>query len=176
METLELSLPNIEDKEIIMSYREEFIRNGESDIPGSGRLGNFESFENRYAAIQKNSKKETVEEGIIPTTVFLVKRIEDNQLVGMMDIRHYLNDYLLNRGGHIGASIRNSERRKGYSTKTLQLALNECKKIGIDKVRIGCYKSNTGSVKSILQNGGVLDDEVDEGNSNIVQRYWITVA
>lgn len=175
MENLKLSLPNTEDEEIIMNYREEFIKNGEADIPGSGRLGNFESFGNWYAKIQKNSKKETVEEGIIPTTVFLVKRIEDDQLVGMMDIRHYLNEYLLNRGGHIGASIRKSERRKGYSTKTLQLALKECKKIGINKVRIGCYKSNTGSVKSILQNGGMLDDEVDEGNGNIVQRYWITI-
>ena len=176
METLKLVLPNAEDKTIIMDYREEFIKNGESDIPGSGRLGYYDSFEDWYTAIQNNSRKETVEEGIIPTTVFLVNRIEDNRLVGMMDIRHYLNEYLLNRGGHIGASIRKSERRKGYSVNTLKLALQECKKIGIDKVRIGCYKANIGSVKSILQNGGVLDDEVDEGNGNIVQRYWITIA
>lgn len=89
-----------------------------------------------------------------------------------MNIRHYLNDKLFETGGHIGDGIRPSERRKGYATAMIGLALEECRKLGIDRVLICCDKDNIGSVKSIQRNGGVLENEVEE-NGNIVQRYWI---
>lgn len=89
-----------------------------------------------------------------------------------MNIRHYLNDKLFETGGHIGDGIRPSERRKGYATAMIGLALEECRKLGIDRVLICCDKDNIGSAKSIQRNGGVLENEVEE-NGNIVQRYWI---
>lgn len=89
-----------------------------------------------------------------------------------MNIRHYLNDKLFETGGHIGDGIRPSERRKGYVTAMIGLALEECRKLGIDRVLICCDKDNIGSAKSIQRNGGVLENEVEE-NGNIVQRYWI---
>lgn len=92
--------------------------------------------------------------------------------MGAVNIRHYLNDKLFETGGHIGDGIRPSERRKGYATAMIGLALEECRKLGIDRVLICCDKDNIGSVKSIQRNGGVLENEVEE-NGNIVQRYWI---
>ncbi len=93
-------------------------------------------------------------------------------MVGAVNIRHYLNEYLLKYGGHIGDGIRPSERRKGYVTKMISLALEECKKLGMDKVLLVCDKDNIGSVKSIINNGGVLENEVlKEGK--LIQRYWI---
>lgn len=89
-----------------------------------------------------------------------------------MNIRHYLNDKLFETGGHIGDGIRPSERRKGYATAMIGLALEECRKLGIDRVLICCDKDNIGSAKSIQRNGGVLENEVEE-NGNSVQRYWI---
>ena len=53
----------------------------------------------------------------------------DGRLIGMIDIRHRLNDYLLNFGGHIGYSIRKSERQQGYATEMLALSLLECVKL-----------------------------------------------
>lgn len=89
-----------------------------------------------------------------------------------MNIRHYLTDALLYTGGHIGDGVRPSERRKGYATAMIALALDECRKLGLDRVLMTCDKTNVGSAKSIIKNGGVLENEVlDDGV--LEQRYWI---
>ena len=68
--------------------------------------------------------------------------------------------------------MRPSERRKGYATEMIALALDECRKLEIEKVLMVCNKENTGSAKSIQNNGGVLENEINvEGET--VQRYWI---
>ncbi len=77
-----------------------------------------------------------------------------NIFVGAVNIRHVLNDALLRGSGHIGDGIRPSERRKGYATAMIALALEECKKLGIKKVLMTCDKNNIGSAKSIINNGG----------------------
>lgn len=112
-------------------------------------------------------------DGIVPDSVFFLLDIERNILLGAVDIRHYLNDYLLQFGGHIGDGIRPSERRKGYATEMIHLALIECKKLGIDRVLIICNKSNIGSAKSIIKNGGILENEFVDEDGEINQRYWI---
>ena len=95
-----------------------------------------------------------------------------NIFVGAVNIRHVLNDALFKAGGHIGDGIRPSERRKGYATAMIALALEECKKLGIKKVLMTCDKNNIGSAKSIISNGGVLENEIEE-DGHIEQRYWI---
>ena len=87
----------------------------------------------------------------------------------MIDIRHRLNDYLLNFGGHIDYSVRKSERQKGYATEMLALALIECMKLNIKRVLITCDKDNIASAKTIINNGGILE------GSGITQRYWINL-
>ena len=94
--------------------------------------------------------------------------------LGAVNIRHYLNEALLLNGGHIGDGIRPSERRKGYATQMIGLALGECRKHGIEKVLMVCDKENIGSAKSIMNNGGVLENEVVvDGVTE--QRYWISI-
>ena len=99
-----------------------------------------------------------------------------DRLLGAVNIRHYLNDSLLKEGGHIGDGIRPSERRKGYATEMIRLALVECKKLGIDKVLMTCDKDNIGSVKSIVKNGGVFENEFINSEGHIEQRYWISIG
>ena len=91
-----------------------------------------------------------------------------------MQIRHFLNEKLLNYGGHIGDSVRPSERRKGYATEQIRLALGKCKELGIDNVLMDCDKTNIGSAKAIQNNGGVLENEIYVENE-LVQRYWISL-
>lgn len=112
--------------------------------------------------------------GFVPDTTLFLLDEDRNRLLGATNIRHYLNEYLLATGGHIGDGIRPSERRKGYATELIRLSLIECKKLGIDKVLICCYKSNIGSAKSIIKNGGVLENEIPDGDE-ICQRYWVEV-
>ena len=112
-------------------------------------------------------------DGKVPDSVFFLLDIERNILLGAVNIRHYLNDYLSQFGGHIGDGIRPSERRKGYATEMIRLALIECKKLEIDKVLMVCDKSNIGSAKSIIKNGGILENEFVDEDGEINQRYWI---
>jgi predicted acetyltransferase len=173
MNRLKLVLPTPEYKEKIMDYKREFIENGDS-MDGTAGLKNAESFEAWYLAFCDNLKEETVREGLVPATTYMAVSNEDGRLIGMIDIRHRLNDYLSKFGGHIGYSIRKSERQQGYATEMLALALKECAKINIDKVLITCDKNNIGSAKTIVNNGGKLENEVPEGD-RITQRYWINI-
>lgn len=119
--------------------------------------------------------KEAID-GKVPDSVYFLLDEERNRLLGAVNIRHYLNDDLLREGGHIGDGIRPTERRKGYATKMISLALIECKKLGIQNVLMTCEKSNVGSAKSIIKNGGVLEDEFLNSDGEIEQRYWIRLS
>lgn len=114
-------------------------------------------------------------ENRVPDSVFFLLDIDRNRLLGAVNIRHYLSESLLKTGGHIGDGIRPSERRKGYATEMIRLALIECKKLGIEKVLMTCDKDNIGSQKSIINNGGILENEVVDEDGEIVQRYWIDI-
>lgn len=110
--------------------------------------------------------------GIVPETTYFCLDIDKNMFVGAITIRHYLREKLKYNGGHIGDGIRPSERRKGYGSAMIGFALDEAKKMGISKVLMCCDKKNIASAKSIMNNGGKLENEVDI-DGIIIQRYWI---
>ncbi|MEE1075686.1 MAG: GNAT family N-acetyltransferase [Acutalibacteraceae bacterium] len=116
------------------------------------------------------------EEGKVPDSVYFLLDVESDILLGAVNIRHRLNNHLLQFGGHIGDGVRPSERRKGYATEMIRLSLIECKKLGINRVLMVCYKTNVGSAKSIIKNGGVLENELVDDNGKTQQRYWIDVV
>ncbi len=118
-------------------------------------------------------KEETSEK--VPASVFFLLDEERNILLGAVNIRHYLNENLLKYAGHIGDGIRPSERGKGYGTKLIALALEECKKLGINKVLMVCNKENIASAKTIINNGGILENEILSEKGTIEQRYWINL-
>lgn len=94
MNRLKLVLPNVEHKEALMNYKKEFIENGDS-IDGSAGLAESKSFEEWYKAFNDNLNEETVRDGLVPATTYLALD-ESGKLIGMIDIRHRLNEYLLN--------------------------------------------------------------------------------
>ena len=173
MTRLRLILPTARYKDEIMSYRKEFIDNKES-MDGTSGLRDAKSFEEWHDAIIDNLKEETVKEGLVPATTYIAISTNDDRLIGMIDIRHRLNDYLLNFGGHIGYSVRKLDRQKGYATEMLALALKECKKMGMKEVLLTCDKDNLASAKTIISNGGILENEVKDEDT-ITQRYWINI-
>lgn len=113
------------------------------------------------------------EQNFVPSTLFFLVD-ENNRIYGALHIRHELNDYLLQYGGHIGYGIRPSERKKGYAAKMLSLSLPIVKEFGIKKALVACDKTNIASSKTIINNGGILENEVIE-DGEIVQRYWIDI-
>ncbi|MDD9150583.1 MULTISPECIES: GNAT family N-acetyltransferase [unclassified Sporolactobacillus] len=110
-------------------------------------------------------------QGWVPATLYFLTD-EKNRLYGALQLRHELNPFLSGFGGHIGYGIRPSERRKGYAAKMLALALDKARALHLKRVLLTCDKNNTGSAKTIINNGGVLENEVDH-SERTTQRYWI---
>ena len=107
-------------------------------------------------------------------------RQRDGMVVAIVNCRPSpLTDFLLQYGGSIGYSVRPSQRRKGYARETLRLTLDKCREAGEARVLITCDKDNIPSARTILANGGVLENEVSDepslGRSNVIQRYRITL-
>lgn len=173
-EELELVQPTNEYKEQVEEYLQEFLDNGEMEIAGDGGLDIIKDFDKWLEKIQNDMSVETMEKDRVPSTVYLTIRKSDKRIVGNLQIRHFLNEKLLNYVGHIGDSVRPSERKKGYATEQIRLALEKCKELGIGNVLMGCEKDNVGSAKSIQNNGGILEDERYVDNK-LVQRYWISL-
>ncbi len=63
----------------------------------------------------------------------------------MVNIRLALNDFMRKEGGHIGYSVRPTERRKHYATDMLTRALDVCRVIGIKEVLVSCGSDNVAS-------------------------------
>ena len=112
--------------------------------------------------------------GRVTTTTFFCIDEQRNRAVGAVNIRHFLNERLLRCGGHVGDGVRPTDRGQGIGTQMVGLALKECAKLGIDRVLMVCDKSNIASAKTIVRNGGVLENEIEEDGC-VEQRYWITL-
>ena len=103
-------------------------------------------------------------------------REDDNRIVGMIDIRLALNDFLKKYGGNIGYSIRPTERRKGYNKINLYLALKFCQENGLKEVLLDCEINNLGSANTILSLGGVLvKEDINEISNTIMKDFIINV-
>ena len=173
---MKLIEPTAEYCRQIQAYRQEFLDCGDS-MDGTSHLRRMEDPKKwvDYCCLSKDP--DNLSDGSVPATQFIFIREEDNKIVGMLQIRHFLNDYLKNYAGHIGYSVAPSERRKGYATQMLRIALPECQKLGIDKVLITCIDSNVGSRKTILANGGVYESTVYEPDEKVnLEKYWIDLS
>ena len=171
MDKIILVKPDLSYADEIIKYKEESL--AESPIiNGSAGLDRFSSIEIWFEELKKRSCEDTVPEGLVPSSTYLGVREKDNYIVGMIDIRHYLNEYLTQAGGHIGYGVRKTERNKGYAKQMLKLALEKCKELKIKKVLITCNEDNIASEKVILSANAKLEDirNVDGENK---KRFWI---
>lgn len=150
---------------------DEWIVAGETIVPYAIRKTDYHDFDRYLPSLEVGHDRD---ECLVPDSTFFCLDDERNIFVGAVNIRHWLNEGLLLNGGHIGDGVRPSERRKGIATKMIALALEECRKLGIDRVLMVCDRNNVGSAKSIINNGGVLENEV-EVDGVVEQRYWIEV-
>ncbi len=170
-----LTEPTIEYARQISEYRREFLEAGGS-MDGTGSLRRTEDPAAWIQHCEDCKDPDRVPQGLVTATQYLYVREEDRKIVGMIQIRHYFNDYLEKFGGHIGYSVAPSERRKGYASRMLRDVLPECRKLGLDRVLVTCDHDNEGSRKTILNNGGVYDGTVFEPDEKVhLERYWIEV-
>ncbi|HHV32466.1 MAG: GNAT family N-acetyltransferase [Ruminococcaceae bacterium] len=154
-------------------YIEEWRHSGEMIVPMSSDHQEL-TYTQYLNSLRAFEHEETCPKNFVPgTTWFYVN--DAGRILGAVNLRHRLNESLLNFGGHIGYGVRPSERRKGYACAMLALALEESKKLGLTRVLVTCDKKNIASARTIQKNGGVLENEVLE-DGRITQRYWIALA
>ncbi len=143
---------------------------GDNYTPYAIFKNDYKNFDNYLDNLEIKTKTDN----LVTDSVYFLFNITTNKMIGAVNIRHELNDFLLQYGGHIGDGIRPSERGKGYGNQIVALALNECKKLGLKKVLMTCDKDNIPSKKCIIKNGGILENEVSK-DGEIIERYWIDI-
>ena len=119
---------------------------------------------------------ENIEPYRVPETIYWL--VDDGEFIGRLELRHELNDHLLEVGGHIGYSIRPSRRQSGYGTLILDLALQKACEFGMEKVLLTCDPDNVASRKIIEKNGGEFENRIDvvrDGMEYHKLRFWIDV-
>lgn len=100
--------------------------------------------------------------------------VEGDEYLGAIALRHELNAYLLQFGGHIGYGVRPSVRRRGLASWALEQTLGLARERGFERVLLTCDDDNLGSIKTIENNGGELEDKrAHEGG--VTRRYWINL-
>ncbi len=156
------------------AYRQDFLDAGDS-MDGCGPIRRCQTPEEWLSRVRSFLDPSTVPEGLVQATQFLGVRESDGVVVGMIQVRHRFNDYLEKYAGHIGYSVRPSERRKGYAKEMLALVLPFCRDtLGLRRVLITCVKGNEGSRRTILSNGGVYECTVYcPEHDEYLERYWI---
>ena len=163
MEKFYFEAPSIGRKEDAIDYINEFYEY-DSDINGSGGLHRYlDDYEGWLVKLDEASKVPVTEEKVPGLTFFLVRE-SDKRIIGMSNIRLALNEKLKKFGGHIGYSIRPTERRKGYNNINLYLGLKVCDQHGITTVFMDADLDNPASWKTMETFGGTrvreyFDDE-----------------
>lgn len=170
---MRLVLPTAEYAAEYVSYRQEFLDRGDS-MDGTGSMRRIADPAEWLEKTESYRNPDTVPEDKVQATQFLYVRETDSRVVGMIQVRHYFNEYLEKYAGHIGYSVRPSERRKGYAKRMLADVLPFCRSIGLKKVLISCIDTNEASRRTILANGGEYERTVFEPEERVnLQRYWI---
>lgn len=168
--TYRLVRPTAALEQEYLDYISEWLRVGETLIPYAARFEEAD-FSHLLARWERDETEAAVMTGFVPASLYFMINDAD-RILGAIHIRHRLNDALLRHGGHIGYGVRPSDRNRGVAARMLSMGLKIAAELGIMRVLVTCSRDNIGSARTILANGGVLENEISEGDI-IVQRYWI---
>ena len=166
---MKLVTPSITYQESYLSYIKEL--GDEERYPFTLDI-EFNNFTTLLKQLDDFASGKNLPEGAVQnSTLWLV---DNNEIVGVTNLRHYLNEAITHCGGHIGLSIRPSRRGNGLGNQLMQLSIDHLKMLGVHHIHIHCYKDNEASANAILHCGGILDSEIED-NNHIVQRYIKTI-
>jgi predicted acetyltransferase len=165
--------PDLTMIDLLNSYKQEFFDNNEMVINGSASIDEYLSIEQWLLLIDSmKDRNNLAKPEWVEMSQFVLIDKEKELIIGMINIRHYLNEYLSKFGGHVGYSVRPSQRNKGYAKVMLELAKQYLQEKGLKKILLTCDDTNIASIKTIESCGGLLENKIDKNNS-LIRRYWI---
>ncbi|RAP44058.1 MAG: hypothetical protein BZ135_08795 [Methanosphaera sp. rholeuAM6] len=148
---IKLVKPDRKYKDELLGFKEEFLSNDEHSIPGGELLDKMDSFDEWLDYVTRNTNPSTVSRDWVVSSTFLA--VMDDEVVGIICLRHELNDFLKDFG-HIGYSVRPSYRRRGIATFMLGEVLKYAQSIGLKSVQLSSQSDNTASLQTIGNSGG----------------------
>ena len=177
MDALTLKIPTMDYAEDIWRFHDEILAAGDKDsFAGCGGLEDCKSAAEWIASVNAGRYPESCPPDRVPADVYIAVREADNRIVGVIDLRHSLDNPVLSEwGGNIGYTVRPDERRKGYAVQMLQLVLEKCPALGLERVMVTCNDTNPVSERVIRGCGGVYEKTVEVGGHNVL-RFWIDTA
>lgn len=169
---MKLEYPEKKHEKDYLEMIQEFSESKEKPMPGAVGLKEGETYNDFLERTKNNVEGKNPRHTWHSTLYFIIH--DQWKIVGAVHIRHELNDELRFEGGNIGYGIRPSERKKGYATIGLTLALEKCKELWLDKVLLTCNKENIWSVRTIVKNGWIWDSDY-ESEWIAKERYRIPI-
>jgi len=172
---IKLVLPAIEHIEKVAEFKRRWLQETDNHIDGAPTLYKIEP-EAWIKECADHREGKNLSQEFVASTMFLAIRESDRKMVGVIQVRHKLVPPWDLIGGHIGYSVAHDERGKGYATEMLRLSLAECKRLGIEKVMVACFKDNAASAQVIKNNGGIFEGEAEKTDGlsrGTIQRYWL---
>jgi len=119
------------------------------------------------------ARGESLPEGWVPCTTSFLE--DEGELLGVVNLRHALNDHLRRLGGHVGYAVRPSARNRGHATRMLEAAMAQARGLGLDRILVTCDHDNHASIRVIERCGGELQDEIESEPGRRTLRYWIAL-
>ena len=169
-QTTQLLEPTEELRGAYLDFMDDYAAAGEHEPYGSeGAREDFAGFVRR---LRDQARGVGLPEGWVPNSSYWLVR--GGRILGTCGLRHRLTEALRDYGGHVGYTVRPSERRRGHGTLMLKLVLEKARQLGIRRVLITCDRHTLASARVIRKNGGVLDSEgYSPRAGRVTQRYWI---
>lgn len=166
---MELITPSMEYEKSYRSYIEELGEEERYPFPLDFDHQNFFALIERIEEIRNGIQ---LPENYVASTTYWL--IDKDEIIGVSNLRHELNEAIRLMGGHIGLSIRPSVRKRGVGKVLMQKTIEQAVNMGIREVHIHCEKSNPASAHLIQSCGGELHSEVTgDTHSGVVQRFIV---
>jgi len=173
---MKLVFPSLIYKEKAIQFINEFWEYN-SDINGCGALDKYvkkSTYEEWISRVYADMDIANIPQPRVPALTYFYVREDDDKIVGMVNIRLALNDFLRKEGGHIGYCIRPTERQKHYGTDMLNSALKVCDVLGMNEIIVTCDKSNIASANVIKNcNGELVEEFYSDTFKEDIQKYVI---